>query len=343
MSWEIYNADFTNRHELTHAISIQTTRCYNDIGKFQIVVLADDYNINAVEVGGMIYDTDTEETYTIQNVVYDTANNHITMNGYTSNWLLNKRVVASSTTFTEAEHGVYEMVRNNLRQLPHVVVGEEQGLNITGDWTVYGEQLLDQVIDVLDADECGHKMVWNPDELTWTFEIYKGADLTQGMHAVVFSEEQGTAAKLKITQDNSVFKNSIYIPCEYNENNNSTTWVEVVSAEADDFSELWIKSNLTKEEDETLAQMQKRAVSEGNMQIGKHKQRQSFEIEVDSSDLGVAYNIGDMIACASGKFKTQFMARITGVTYKLDVSGATTTLTLGEPTLTIIEELKLNG
>ena len=108
MSYEIYPSDFSTRRQLTHAISIQMTEYSNGIGKIQIVAPVDDYNIRALVEGAMLYNTVRGTTYLLVNVKHDTVQNRITANGYTCNWLLNKRVVAAKKAITTIETGVYD-------------------------------------------------------------------------------------------------------------------------------------------------------------------------------------------------------------------------------------------
>ena len=83
----IYSADKTKRHELSHATSLSMTRCYNDIGKFTLVLPADDYNVSLIEDEGILYDTATDSAFIVKAIQYDSDNNTMTVNGFTSYWL----------------------------------------------------------------------------------------------------------------------------------------------------------------------------------------------------------------------------------------------------------------
>ena len=100
MSLEIYPSDFSTRYQLTHAISIQMDRHYNEIGKLQLVAPVSDYNIQAIKEGNILYDTEHGTTYIIVNTKCDTKSNRITANGYTTDYLLNKRIVSTSYDVT---------------------------------------------------------------------------------------------------------------------------------------------------------------------------------------------------------------------------------------------------
>ncbi len=335
-----YPEDLSNFHEITHSIGLQMSWYYNDIGKIALDVPASDYNINALEVGGLIYDSDHDIAYTIQHIKYDTSGNRITVNGYTANWLLNKRSITSKATISNVESSILQVVSSNLRSLPDMTVAPASGLTATSTAILYGGELLDGIMPVLDDAEYGHRVSWDSDEKTFVFSVYQGNDLTSGIHAVIFSEEQGTAAKLSIDDDNSTFKNYFYLPCTLL--NGTKIVVEYGSATGGDRYEHWIESEQSQEEDETEENFRKRMKWECQAEMSQRLRRQSFSVEADASDLGVAYNLGDKIACASVRFGVEFLARITGIKFTLDSNGPKTQLVLGEPKLTVLEELKLN-
>lgn len=105
MSFEIYPEDFSTRYELKHAISVIMSIYYNDIGKLILAAPINDYNIIALKVGNLLYDTTRNVTYYIVDTKTDTTTNRITANGYTANWFLNKRVIAEEyvSSFTNSK------------------------------------------------------------------------------------------------------------------------------------------------------------------------------------------------------------------------------------------------
>lgn len=346
MSIEIYPSDFSTRYEITHAISVQMTIHYNEVGKVQLVVPASDYNINALKTGSILFDTVRDVTYIIVNTKCDTTDNRITVNGYTADWLLNKRCVATKRKIVNLEKGVYNVINDNLRGLPRISTAAVKGLTekFTGeaeDATLSGGQVLDEIIPVLENGELGHRMVWDATNLCWVFEIFKGQDLTTGIHAIAFAEEQGTCSDLVINEDASTFKNVAYV--RYSLTNGNEPVVTVGTAEGENRFETWFDSSVSQEEDETAAECKKRAVAYATMELGKMINRKSFKVTIDASELGTLYNVGDVVSCVSVRFGVSFHARITGVKYKLDATGENTEIILGDPILTALGALKLNG
>ena len=341
MSLEIYPSDFSTRYELTHAISVQMSVYYNDIGKLIVVAPVNDYNIMALKVGNMLYDTERNATFFIVNTKHDTDENRITANGYTANWLLNKRCIASEYHMTNIESGAYDIVNANLRGMTRLVTAAAEGLTESTDNIFHGGQILDEIMPFLEEKGLGQKMVWNHEDQNHTFKVYKGTDLTSGIHAVVFSEEQGSAKELVINDDDSTMKNVAYVIGTLADD---TVFIEEVgSVTGDERRELWLDSSIRQEDEETEEDCKARAIAYATMELGKRIKRQSFSVVIDSAEFGVVYNLGDIVSCVSVRFGVSFNARITGVKYRMDNRSTTTEIILGDSVLTALGEMKLNG
>lgn len=340
MSLELYTPDYSNRYEITHAISVQMSDYYNDKGKLILVLPVNDYNIEAVKNDSILYDTQKKLAYIIKNVKTDTPQNRITANGYTTNHFLDSRVIASPVAVTTVESGVYSVVNGNLRGLSKIAVAPSKGLTEATEMSLYGGTILQEIMPVLASVDLGHRMTWDHRNGEHVFEVYKGEDLTTGIHAVVFSDEQGTARDLVINDDVSTFKNVAYVVAEYEGNQ----LIEVVGdATGDARHEQFFSASLSKEDGETEEQFRAKMRSYGATELAKLVRRQSFSVVIDPSELGTVYNIGDLVSCVSKRFGVKFNARISGMKYKKDANGETTEVILGEPKLTIIGEVKLDA
>lgn len=350
MSLEIYPADFRTRYEINKAISIMMSVHYNDIGKLQITATTSDYNITALKSGNYVYDTEREAMYIIVSTKFDTNNSRIIANGYTVDWLLNKRCIARKHNISTIESDCYAVINENLRGLPRISTAPIKGYTekfrtddsgtSEDESALFGFQLMDEIQSVLDFGEFGRRMVWIPAEYRWVFEIYKGRDLTNGIHRVAFVEEQGTCSNLVIDNDISTFKNVAYTSYIYGDNEHV---IEVGSASASERSEIWLASTVISEDGETQESTEKRCIANAIMELGRYINRQSFAVTIDADELGTRFNLGDIVSCVSNRFDVAFNARITGIKYKLDAVGERTEIILGDPILTALGELKLNG
>lgn len=340
MSLEIYPSDFSTRYEIRHAISAIMTVYYNDIGKIVLVAPVNDYNITALKNGNILYDTERDVTYIFSNSKIDTNTNRITVNGYTANWLLNKRCISVKRRVTNIEQGVYQIVNENMRGMTRIATAQIEGLSERTDNIFYGGQVLDEIMPFLEESDLGNKMIWNPDTLSHVFKVYKGADLTSGIHAIVFSDEQGTARDLVINDDDSTLKNFGYVTGTLRD---ESEFVETVgTAEGDERREVWFDTGVYQEQDETEADCRARARAYATMELGKRIRRQSFSVSIDPAELGVMYNLGDIVSCVSNRFSVSFNARIKGIKYTLDNRQSKTEIILGDPILTALGAMKIN-
>ena len=356
MSIEIYPEDFSTRYGLTHAISVTMTAFYNDIGKLTLVAPIDDHNIKTLKVGNVVYDTTRGNTYIIVNVKIDTPNRRITANGYTAETLLNRRVAAEKVKVTNIESGVYSAVRGNLRGLENriqtaaikglteVYQGDDPTTEDVDESAVYGGQLLDAITPVLEYGELGRQMIWDDSTKKWTFEIFKGVDRTQGIHRVVFSTEHGTAKDLVCNDDDTKFYTMAFVRWQW-EGQAQTHIVGVTGSGDVNARELWVESSVSVsvEKDEDYETTKKKAIAEAMDALKEQVRRKSFTVTIDPEDFGRLYDLGDIVSCVSIKYGVEFNARVTGIKYTLDATGEKTEVTLGEPILTALEALKLNG
>lgn len=345
MRYEVYKADLSNRYSISHAITIMTTRNYNDIGTFTLVVPADEYHANAIEKNGLLYEVESGESYTIQNVVYDNEANELTAHGYTANWLLNKRCVKTKDKIKAIPADVYKVVKDNLRDLPRVSVSEAVGVadEESEEADIYTKQVLDGIMTILAESEWGNRMVWDDNTLSHTFEVYKGEDLTTGIHGVVFSEFRGSAKSLVMNDDDSMFKNYFYLNYKLKSDSSEADdrVYELGTDDLEDKREYWIGGSQKQKDEETEAQFMDRLKWTCKEEAERRLRRTSFSVIIDSDELGKVYNLGDKVVCLSERLGVSFEARINSVSFKMDANGSSTSIMLGEPTLTAIGEVLL--
>ena len=333
-----YNPELTGYHEI-RANSYQTEEWYNDIGKFTLIVPPTNYNIQHLVKGAILYRNKINQAMIVTRVSPDTSQDRITVNGYTTNWLLNKRTIGTPAVITSVESGIYTATNANLRSLPNVQTAPLQALSETHNAILFGGQMLDEFMPILDAVELGQRMRFDTRFRKHIFELYKGSDLTSGSHAVIFSDEQGTARDLKIEDDESLFKNVIYVLGTLTDG--STIVQTVGTATGADRYEYWYDSRLKQESDEPLAAFQARLDASGAAEAAKRVRSLGFSVRVDPGEYGDKYKMGDRVRCVSRRFGVQFTAIIHGVKRTIQAQSETVSIVLGEPEITVIGEMKL--
>ncbi len=341
MSLEIYPKDFHTRYEISHAVSVMLSGYYDRVGKLVIYVPITDYNIQALNNECTVYDTETKFVYIIQNVKTDTENNQIIAYGYTAEQKLDRRALLKKVPVNNVEADVYRAINNNLRGLTGIRTAPIKGLPETAEGAIMAEgQLQRQTSSALHEAGLGRRAVWDDEKNEIVYEIYQGVDRTEGIHAVVFSDEQGTARSLIINDDVSDWKNVAYITTEFKDDH--TEIISVGSATGDDRREIWSTRRIIQGYDESADAVRQRAKSEAALELARNIHRLNFSVVIEPEELGDKYNIGDVVACVSIRFGVSFTARVSGVKYIMDKTGPRTEIILGTPTLKSIGGLILN-
>lgn len=334
MRLELFTADLTNRHEISHVISCSFSWYYNDIGKFSIVLPLDDYNISIAENDAVLYVVDRALAYEVAEIQIDSDNNQITLNGYTLNNRLNRRVVAASAKVANVETDVYSIVSANLRDMP-VSMASSKGLTeICAETTVYGDTLLTALKPILSDVDLGQRATFDYRKKAITWEIYKGTDRTNGYAAVIFAQERGTAQGLVLDKDISEYKNVCYCTASYAD---KTEYLVTVGTETgENRRELWAECSEAQTADESNAEFEKRVKQYAALQLGSHLDRLGITTDIDGEELGTAYDVGDLVWVVSLRLGLKFKARITGAKITQDQNGQSIKLTIGDPIMTVL-------
>lgn len=335
MRLELFTPDLSNRHEITHAISSEFSDYYNDVGKFTVVLPMDDYSIGISQLDAILYIVERRLAYEVAEIQYDCDNGEITLNGYSLNNRLNRRVVAASASIASVETDAYRVVRDNLRGLP-ILLSAGKGLPETVPETeVYGDELLNSLIPVLTNAGLGNRVVFDYRSKTQTFELYKGVDRTEGLAAVLFVQERGTAPGLVVDKDISEYKNVCYCEAEYKDG--TSLVVQAGTASDAERRELWASfSGDSQQDEESNADFESRVKRYAALQLGSHLNRNGFTIDADGDELGTAYNVGDLVWCVSLRLGVKYKARITAAKFSQDANGSSVKLVIGDPILTVM-------
>ena len=300
MRLELFSHDLSNRHEITHAISSEFSDYYNDVGKFTVVLPMDDYNIGIVELDAVLYIVERRLAYTVEEIQFDCDNSEITLNGYSLNNKLNRRVIAETASIANVETDVYSVIQ-----------------------------------PILTDAEIGNRMVLDYRAKTETFELYKGVDRTEGLDAVLFVQERGTAPGLVVDKDISEYKIVCYCEAQYKDGTKFV--VQAGTARDEERRELWARfSGDSQQDGETNAAFQTRVKQYAALQLGSHLNRNGFDIDADGDELGTAYNVGDLVWCVSLRLGVKYKARITAAKYSQDANGSSVKLVIGDPILTVL-------
>jgi len=345
----VFNQDFTLLGSLSTYIYLSWTEEYRGRGVFTLIARDTAANVAMLQEEYFIYMSGKQTAMVIKSRKYESSNSAITVDGYTTLELMDQRHLLGTYIFSNAETGMKQILSNNLRGLPDVDIKANQGYTETVDTQYTNKAMLDIFPEVCAATDLGIRMLFDYENKQHVFDVYKGADRTFGQSAnvpVQFSDEWGSLADVAITVDKSVFKNVAYV---YGEGEGSARLYEIVgTAMGRDRYELPVDARDLQWDDDpesddyqTETQYRTTLQARGITKLNDHIKTTNFQAEVSSTDFGVKYNLGDKVTCRSQRYGMQMDARITMYKQEIENNVSTISLTLGDPTITAIGELKL--
>lgn len=337
-----YNSDFSKRIQIAEVISFQTIDCYNEIGKFELVLGDTQKNINFLQNDNVIYNYDTSQGYIIKECNYDTARHNITISGYALLEILNKRVILNNESIYNIEKSIYKITNDNLRGLTNITTAPVKGLTETFKTSRSNGQLADEICDLCQKVDLGCKMNFDFKTFKYQLEVYKGRNMAYtgtNPASIIFDSNSATLAQLEINNDISNLKN-VAIVRGAGEGDERIV-VTVGDAIGNARFELDVDARHKQmETGETEEQYKERLREFGTEKLAEAIQVLNFELEITSTDYGKRYKLGDMVTCNSSKYGLRFDSRISQAKITWDTKGISTQLTLGNPSLTLLGVIK---
>jgi len=330
---------------------------YRDIGKFTLITADSPHNISILRRGNIIYHTGSDTAMRISYTEYNTAEKTVMVAGFTTLELLAQRCQPTPITITNAEQGMYRIVRENLRGLP-VELAEPIGLSETFHTEVIG-QIEKELQRIAAKADLGYIMRFDHRAEKHVFCVYKGLDRTWGQYVnppQVFSAERKNLSNMLVVNDDSLYYNIAYVRAEFQ---TGQSRLLIVSPFGDfeglDRHEWHVPLRISLErtgqdaagnpiyESTDSLRVTQEMMSKGLEELNKRLKIQTFTADVDPKDWRVKYHLGDMVTCKSNRYNLRFDARIMHCKEVTENNQTVITLTLGEPQYTKFDEVKLYG
>lgn len=185
------------------------------------------------------------------------------------------------------------------------------------------------------AGGLGFRVYADPEEQTLYFEVYEGADRTEGQEdnaRVTFSDVYFNIDKPHYTENEANYKNYAIV-CGAGEGMNRTI-VEVDRTNGEDRRELLVDASDLSQGEQTAAQYVAVLTQRGNDKLDEHNRIQSFEAGIKSSSqfrYTVDWNLGDIVTGKQTEWGVAMDQRVTEVEEVYENDAITVTPTLGTP------------
>ena len=347
----IFDRDFNQINVLQSYQSFAWEEAYQNRGLFTLIVSDTTENIKFLQEEYFLYMNGKKTAMVIKYRKFDSEKQLIELHGYTTIELIDQRGLLGIKRLTNAERGMREILSDNLRGLPRIDAGENKGYTETFTAQYSNKLILDIFPEVCAGTELGIRMLFDYKNKRHVFDVYKGIDRTFGQSenpTALFNEDFGTLTSTIIVDDASTFKNFAYVFGAGEGVDRIMT--EVGTAVGRDRYELFVdardlqpepedpESGMTPQEYQEYIEILK---ARGVAKLNEHNKRTSFTAEVDGRDFGIKYNLGDKVTCRSKRYGVTLNTRIMQYREVIENNTNKIYLTLGDPEITMIGELKL--
>jgi len=336
----VFDENFNRKTIINTYISLIWEEEYQDKGGFVLVM--DDMSSGIVDVGDMLFmrDNPYNTAMIVLNKEINSETRQCMVTGYTTLYFISKRILRNIIRINNAEAGMYQMLIQNMRGHTRISTAPLKGYTEVLESERSWVEVLQGVSEVAIATGLGIRMGFDHEAGLHVFEVIRGLDrrVTQNVNQYAFfADEFKNIYGMKIADDQSVFKNVAYVAGEGE--GAARAVVEVGTAQGNDRFELYVDArDLQPTETETNASPAylNRLRNRGVQKLAEHVRRTNFEINVDSLEYGVRYNLGDQVSCKSTQYDIMIHARIMKHTYTMENNMLTTKLTVGDAKLDAI-------
>lgn len=342
MTLHVFDPDFTYRGRLEKWVSLSWEEEFQGEGNFTLVVNDTASNAKLMQRGYYFYRKDRPTAMIAVRVERDTAKKTITVNGHTTLVLLDRRVVRYEYKVTNIEAGIYGMIQENLRALP-VNLHTAKGYAAECELTFEAAKMLDSIFTLCEEGDLGIRMLFDPGAKTHTVEVYQGVDRTYQNASgswYIFSTEFGSMSNLKITEDDDVFKNAVFVHAVNSDD--AVFSQDIGSATGLDRRETVIRGEDRKTE-QTFLEWVNALNALGFDELRKNHDVQTFKLEPSTTLFGDKFDLGDKVTCNSKRYGVRFDTRITGYKYTSDRNGEKISLTVGDKDINYVEGVVLKN
>lgn len=328
MECNFYDRTLTKIGVINDFVSMRWNEQYSDTGGFYLVANKDAEALSLMKVGNFV----GVRRYSTLMYIYsiEDKKDQLWAYGAEAKWLLKQRVYDGTLVCRNVEDTLKTAVMAT-RPLPIFGVTADAGL--TG--TLHSQRSYTSLFDMskawCDAVGYGFRMVHDRANKELLYDIYSG----QVQSNAVFSNKFRNMQNLVRIQSEKQMANVATVLGSGEGDNRIKVTVGDTTATGFDRSEIVIDARdlVFDEETETQTQYEEKLESRGREKLAGLVAIDDITFEVDASDFGTVFNLGDMIRCSLPEYNLSASTRVTGFTTTYESNVETTMLSLGTPIL----------
>lgn len=336
---------------ITNYISVKWKEDYYGRGEFMMVCVDSTENIRLLRQNNFLVRSDKKTAMIMRYVKYESADNQIVVRGYTTNDLINQRIIYRTENVSNVEAGMYKIVENHTREIPFFTTAPVSGISETFVTQFTGTNVLDAIVILGTQANIGFYTQFDHKNKKHIFTVFQGLDRTESQRTnrpAKFSAELKNLSNVKIINDISIFRNVAYVAG--GGEGETRTWVVINDDKYSGYNryELFVDArDLQRDDDpesenyQTQEEYGQILVARGIEKLNEHIKNETFVAEIEPRGFGEDYYLGDVVSCRSDRYDIRIDTRILGYTEVRENGITTLSLTMGNPEITALNKVKV--
>jgi hypothetical protein len=333
MEFHVFTENFGRAGIIDTYISSVWKEHHHKQGSFSIVAGDTPPNLLMLRTGNRVWQRGKRASMIIEYI--EAANGRITAHGRSALSRLEDRTITPTINIVNAENGMKDIVRNNMRGLELLNIEESIGLTEEHRSQHTWGEVFETLEEICIATGLGHYMRF--DRTFDTYCVYKGSFKSNA----VYREDFGNLKDIIYSDDVSVFKNVAYVA---GEGEGAARIVEIVgTATGNDRRELYVDARHERRDGETEANYRLRLRNFGVEKLNEWNRKQSFTAFIDPKGFGESVYLGDIVTVISKKHGVILKPVLKAFEEVTENNNSKLKVTFGEPKITIYDELRLRA
>lgn len=338
-------------------------RRYYESGIFELHTPIEYFEL--LNLGKYIYRNDRTELGIIREVSYkqtDKGERTAYVKGYFAEHILDDRVIQNTVNITGTPEDISRTLMSTYflnptdsgRKVGNIVLGERKGIGTSTTLQTTGDNVGTKMYEVEQTQEMSHRLVFDYQTNTLTFEVWQGLDRTDSQETnswAIFSNSFYNVKSVVYDRDESASKNYAYVAGEGEDPNRTIVEVDIRTSPDEERREVYVDARdlqstfqdadgteHTYSADEYEAMLRQRGLEK----LGEYALVETINSDIDA-DANLVYrkdyDLGDLCTYKNTDVGIECAKRITEIQEVYEGSSVTLTITFGVDDATSITKI----
>lgn len=324
-------------------LNVQWNRRYYEAGSFMLQLRVADWNPAIVYV----YSPERPEFGLVQKLdaAHNVKGDFLEVSGFFAERLANWKVIYPKHTSDGNVCAACKALFTTYMADTGIVVATQADLGGSEAFESEGEYLDDATYAALKKQELSQRVLFNPDTLGLSYEIWQGKDRTQSQSSntyAVFSQDFGTVDEVQFVEDDSDTRN--FALATYTDDNGDPATLEVdIRVGSEPKRVLMVNTGMSREDPQTLEELLAAVESQARTELADHEKIVNLDASAIQNNLRylIDYDLGDKCDTREDRLGKAFEARIIEVNEVYKENQHTVSLVFGNKIPTIYRRGKI--